>query len=333
METKKYKEYKVSVIIPVYNVRDYIARCAESLMNQTLREVEFIFVDDASPDDSISILHTILKRFPQRQSDIIHITHKKNKGLPAARNAGLNAASGEYIFHCDSDDYVESTMLQEMYEYAIISQADIVWSDWYLSLSKTERYMSMPDYQTTKHAIKSMLSGGMKYNVWNKLAKRSLYLDNHVSFPSGYGMGEDLTMIKLFAYANKVTHLSKAFYHYNKTNIAAFSQTYSDRHMIELRHNIEDLSEFILDKSDKDYMLEVAFLKLEAKFPLLLSPDRRRIKEWKSWFPEANRFIKHNRYISINSRFLQQLAAWNFWFPVRLYNFMFNRILYGFIYK
>lgn len=88
-------------------------------------------------------------------------------------------------------------MLQDMYKYAVDNNADIVWADWYISMAGGERYMSMPDFQTPQEAVKAMLGGGMKYNVWNKLARRSLYVDNDISFPDGYGMGEDLTMIKL----------------------------------------------------------------------------------------------------------------------------------------
>ena len=77
----------------------------------------------------------------------------------------------------------------------------------------------------------------MKYNVWNKLVRRDLYIDNHIIFPSGYGMGEDMTMMLLFAFARKVAYLPKAFYHYVKLNTVSFSHTYSDRHLKELRYN------------------------------------------------------------------------------------------------
>ena len=326
METENYKHYSVTVIIPIYNVRNYIARCVASLMSQTLADVEFIFVNDASPDDSIDILYSVLEQYPNRRSDVKVLTHFENKGLPAARNAGLLQATGKYIFHCDSDDYVESSMLQDMYEFAESNNADIVWSDWYLSKVDSERYMSMPDFSTPQEAIKAMLSGGMKYNVWNKLVRRSLYDDNEILFPSGYGMGEDLTMIKLFVFAEKVVHLPNAYYHYNKTNMTAFSQAYSDRHLMELHHNIDDLSVFRLDKLGEDYELEVSFLTLEAKFPFLLFPDTRKIKIWKSWYPEANRYIKQNKYITKRNQLLQQWAANDFWLLVKGYNILYNKI-------
>lgn len=326
METEKCKQYLVTVIIPVYNVRKYIARCAVSLMNQTLADVQFIFVNDASPDDSIKVLQTVLEKYPKRLSDVTILTHTENKGLPAARNTGLQYAAGEYIFHCDSDDYAEPSMLEDMYKFAVNNSADIVWTDWYLSMVNSERYMTMPDLFTPQEAVKAMLGGGMKYNVWNKLVRTSLYVENAILFPSGYGMGEDLTMIKLFVFADKVVHLPKAYYHYNKTNTTAFSQTYSDRHLIELHHNIEDVSKFVLDKMGTDFEKEVAFLKLESKFPFLLFPDTRKIKIWKSWYPEANSYIKQNKYITKRNRMLQQWAAKDLWLLVKGYNILFNKI-------
>lgn len=323
----------MSVIIPVYNVRNYIVRCVKTLMEQTLDDVEFIFVDDASPDDSMVILRSVLGNYSQRQHDVKICTHPENKGLPAARNTGLAKASGKYIFHCDSDDYMELDMLSEMYRVAEKQNADIVWTDWYMSLSGSERYMAMPDFGTPEDAVKAMLSGGMKYNVWNKLVRHNLYTDNEINFPTGYGMGEDLTMIKLFAFAKKTVHLPKAFYHYNKTNSTAFSQTYSDRHLVELRHNIDELTEFISGSFGTAFDKELAFLKLEAKFPFLLSPDMKRIKVWKSWYPEANRYISENTYISGKNRMLQEWASRDWWLLVQLYNFIFNKIIYGIIYR
>ena len=295
-------------------------------MKQTLDDVEFIFVNDASPDDSIEVLMSVLKQYPERQTDVKILVHTENKGLPAARNSGLLKATGKYIYHCDSDDYVEPKMLEDMYEFAQSNNADIVWSDWYLSTVNSKRYMSMPNYYTPEEAIKAMLGGGMKYNVWNKLVRHSLYIDNDILFPSGYGMGEDLTMIKLFAFANKVLHLPNAYHHYNKTNSDAFSQTYSEKHLIELRHNIDDISNFVLEIFGIDYESEIAFLKLEAKFPFLLFPDTKKIKIWTEWYPEANRFIKQNRHITKRNRILQLWAAKDYWLLVKGYNILFNKI-------
>lgn len=143
----------VSVIVPIYKVERFIARCVSSLLEQTLQNVEFIFVDDATPDGSIDVLQQVIERYPHRAEQVRLIHHEHNKGLPAARNTGLQVACGEYIFHCDSDDYVEPDMLQTIYDKATTENADFVWCDWWLSFEKRERYMKQPAYHTTLKRI------------------------------------------------------------------------------------------------------------------------------------------------------------------------------------
>ena len=101
----------ISVIIPIYKVEEFIVRCVNSLMQQTMEEVEFIFVNDATPDDSMVLLQLALNNFPERKAQVHILNHEVNQGLPAARNTGLRVATGEYIYHCDSDDYLEPDAL------------------------------------------------------------------------------------------------------------------------------------------------------------------------------------------------------------------------------
>ena len=98
-------KYKVSVIIPIYNAATYIEKCVESLMQQTLTDVEYIFVNDASTDCSLQMLNNLLSNYPDKHTSIINL--KENKGISNARNTGLKMAKGEFITHCDSDDWVE----------------------------------------------------------------------------------------------------------------------------------------------------------------------------------------------------------------------------------
>lgn len=326
-------EYSVSVIIPVYNVGKFIERCARSLMEQTMDNVEYIFVDDASPDNSIQILQEVLADYPNRRDNVRILTHAENKGLPAARNTGLAVAKGEYIFHCDSDDFVEPDTLEQLYGNAIKCDADIVWCDWYLTFENSERYMKQPAYGTPLEALKAMLSGAMKYNVWNKLIRRSLYVENKIEFPAGYGMGEDMTIMLSFAYAERISYLPHAFYHYVKLNTNAFSQTYSKRHLQELQHNVTTITDKLETIFGNTLEQEISFLKLEAKFPFLLSDDSEKRKLWQEWYPEANRFILQNHNISMRSRIIQWCAWKHLNFVVSIYRWLLNRIIYGIIYK
>lgn len=323
----------ISIIVPIYKVEQFIERCATTLMEQTLREVEYIFVDDATPDNSIKILEDVLARYSHRKDQIHIVHHTENKGLPAARNTGLALATGEYIFHCDSDDYVEPSMLEEMYNTAKAQDADIVWCDWYLTFAQNERYMKQPSYDSALEALKAMLSGAMKYNVWNKLVRRSLYTDNDIVFPAGYGMGEDMTMMRLFVNANRVTYLPKAFYHYLKLNTGAFSQTYSERHLQELKHNVSCISDYMQAKYGNALEKELAFFKLEAKFPFLISDDFKKYKLWQEWYPEANSYILQNENVSPRSRWLQWCAWKGQWWIIWLHYQLVIRVVYGIIYR
>lgn len=324
---------KISLIIPIYKVERFIERCVVSLMEQTLDEVEYIFVDDASPDGSVNILREVVERYLSRKDYVKIITHRENKGLPAARNTGLAEATGEYIFHCDSDDFVELDMLESLYNKAKECDADVVWCDFFLSFETNERYMKQPSYSTPNDALKAMLSGAMKYNVWNKLVKRSLYIDNNISFPAGYGMGEDMTMMMLCANARKVAYVPRAFYHYVKLNTGAFSQTYSDRHLVELKHNVQRILDYMQANFGEGLEQELAFFKLDVKFPFLITDDSRKYRVWQEWYPEANKYIGKNKLISARSNALQWLAWKGQFWAVKLYYRLINKFIYGVIYK
>lgn len=324
---------KVSVIVPIYNVRNFIAHCAHSLLSQTMEEVEYIFVDDCTPDDSMDILEKVLVQYPHRQQYVKRVVHKTNQGLPAARNSGLKIATGEYIFHCDSDDFVEVDMLEQMYAVAKLHDADIIWADWFLSYSRKERYMRQPRFETPKEALKAMLSGVMKYNVWNKLVRHRLYIDNDIMFPAGYGMGEDMTMMKLFAYAKRVYYLPKAFYHYVKLNNNAFSQTYSERHIQELKYNSETLIRFFTNRYGDELENEIAFFKLDIKYPFLITTQRKYYEIWEKWYNESHPYLSLNKNLSFRAYLLQWLAIKNMFDIVWLYNKIVYQLIYRLLYK
>ncbi len=223
---------KVSVIIPFYKVEPFVERCTRSLLEQTLTDVEFIFVDDASPDGSRAIIERVSAEYNR---DVRILTHEQNQGLPAARNTGLGEARGEFIYHCDSDDYLEPTMLEDMYHAATAEKADFVYCDFYLDFGTSRREMTNPSYTDPEQMVKEgFLAGLMKYNVWNKLVARRLYSESGIVFPAGHGMGEDMTMILLATHATRSAHVAKPLYHYVKLNANAFSNTFSERHLTGL---------------------------------------------------------------------------------------------------
>ena len=134
---------KVSVLVPVYGVEKYIERCARSLFEQTMDDIEFIFVDDCTPDHSIEILKSVIEeyrlRFAEKKYEVRIERLPTNSGLAAVRRHGIQLATGDYIINCDSDDWVDVTMYEKMYNKAIEEDADMVVCDYYRSDGVTHR--------------------------------------------------------------------------------------------------------------------------------------------------------------------------------------------------
>ena len=189
---------KVSVIVLIYKVEKYIERCARSLFCQTMQDIEYIFVNDCTLDCSIQILQSVIDEYPQRKSDIKIISHEKNMGSGAARNTGLEAAGGEYVIYCDGDDWVDPDMYEKLYIKAREDNADIVMCDYYEEKQgKRIRYSQNP-FRYKGDIVEQMLVGKLHSSVWGALVRKSLYEDNHIQFPVGISMWEDLcTSVRL----------------------------------------------------------------------------------------------------------------------------------------
>jgi len=305
-------------------------------MEQTEDNIELIFVNDCTPDNSIVILNEVLATYPHSTKQVKIIEHKKNWGLPSARNSGLKVASGDYVFHCDGDDFLEVSGLEKLYSKAISTDADIVYCDWYLTYENKERYMSQNIQEDVSQLsyLKAILDGRAKYNVWNKLVRRRIYIDYNIKFPDGYGMGEDLTMIMVVAQAEKVSYLPYAVYHYIRTNVNAFTQGTGDAE--KLKHlivNADSVIEFLNVKFGSILNSQIQFFKLNLKFPYLISENIESYKIWNRLYNESNSFIGKNTNISKRSVFIQKLALQKQYSLLRLYNIVVMRWLYNLVYN
>lgn len=170
---------KVSVVVPVYGVEKYIERCARSLFEQTLEDMEFVFVDDCTKDKSIAILEKVIEDYPKRKKQIKIIHHDHNKGLSHARETGVNNAAGDYIGHCDSDDWVDKNMYEEMYVKAIDGGFEYV----KCGHKKTDGINvieNIPVFGNNKNitselALRYLLQFKGWNSIWDTLVKRDLY--------------------------------------------------------------------------------------------------------------------------------------------------------------
>lgn len=204
---------KVSVIIPVYGVEKYIERCVRSLFEQTLDDIEYLFIDDCTPDRSIDILKQVLEEYPHRKCQVVIHRMEQNSGQAKVREWGMRNATGEYVIHCDSDDWVAMDMYRLMYDEAKRIDADIVMCGYKVTDGQTvfsEYYHQQID--KTK-LVSSLLTLHEAWSVWNKMCKRTLY-DNDIVYPS-LAMGEDMVLTtQLVLRAQRIGIIDKALYNY-----------------------------------------------------------------------------------------------------------------------
>ena len=171
----------VSLLVPVYGVEKYIRKCAVTLFEQTYKDIEYVFVDDCTLDNSIGVLKDVLKNYPERNNVKI-IRHDRNRGLAAARKTALLAATGDYVIHVDSDDWVSVDMVAKLVEQARKSNADLVDCNYYHT-NNGSAVKSFKHYEgSTETYIKLMVSSTVLVDnrIWGRLMRRSLLIDNDI---------------------------------------------------------------------------------------------------------------------------------------------------------
>ena len=185
---------KVSVCIPVYGVEKYIERCARSLFEQTMKDdIEFIFVDDCTPDKSIEVLQKVLEEYPARKNQVKIIRHKVNKGVLCARKTALQHVSGDYIIHCDSDDWVDTNLYETMYKKAIEEQAAVVCCGIIVEQAQRQQKLIIKEKKVKDLLKNSFLS--IEFNsLFNKMFLRSIACSPDLNIPDNITMAEDLLL-------------------------------------------------------------------------------------------------------------------------------------------
>lgn len=216
----------VSVIVPIYGVAKFIERCARSIFEQTYENLEIIFVNDCTPDNSIEILNNITNEYPNRKSQTLIINHEYNTGLAGARLTGLKASSGYYIQNIDSDDYLDKNMIDDMVALAENEMADITVCDFLYIYPKHTKHLHVNPSLNPHVLLQQVLTGEVHSSVCNKLIKRSLYFDNNIFPIEGLNMREDLSvMFRLLYFARKIAYIPKPFYNYILTNTTSYTAT------------------------------------------------------------------------------------------------------------
>lgn len=200
---------KISIVVPVYNAEKYIHRCVDSILSQTFTDFELLLIDDGSPDGS----GAICDEYAQKDSRV-HAIHKKNGGVSSARQCGIDNAQGEYIIHADPDDWIDSTMLDELYRKAVEDNADMVICDYWEDVDREcRKRVQTPSSLNKDDLLNDILCQRLHGSCCNKLIRACYY--KSVKFPIGLNYSEDTYVIMhIIAIGIKVSYLPNAFYHY-----------------------------------------------------------------------------------------------------------------------
>lgn len=202
---------KVSIIVPVYNVERYLNQCMDSLVNQTLDDIEIIVINDGSTDKSLKILKSYEKKYP----DKVKIIEQKNSGISVARNNGIKLASGKYIGFVDSDDYVELDMFEKLYDKIKKSNSDIVvcnYKKYYEDLNEFEYVDVIKNIKGNNLYSDISIINNIDYAPWNKLFRRELF--DNIKFPKNVKYEDLSTILKTFMIATKISVVNKSLYLY-----------------------------------------------------------------------------------------------------------------------
>lgn len=219
MEIKKNKQPMVSVCVPIYNVEQYIGKCVESLMQQTYHNIEFIFVNDCTPDNSMEVLQEVLDHYPQRMNQVTIINFPQNKGVLFSRNHAIKVASGDYIFYVDSDDWIEKNAIEVLIAKQQESNADLVFGNYMVHLPNGEIKVAKHNIFSNNNPLEYILKNIHNYHLWGNLILKDLYTNNIIQCKLGNNVGEDLQVFpQLCYYAGHSVSLDQPIYHYNKCN-------------------------------------------------------------------------------------------------------------------
>lgn len=233
----------ISVIAPIYGVEMYIEEFAESVLSQSYPHIEFIFVNDGTKDRSIDILERVIDGRYSHLKSRIKIVHKANGGLPAARVTGLEHVTGDYVFHVDSDDWVECDAVAKIVARIEETDADIV----YFNLYKEYPQRSKPKRERVyaedaqREYVRNMYNHRSFACVWNKCFRHSLYVENTIHSPK-YSYAEDCYVTtQLVGYSKRIAFLDEYLYHYRKGNPNAITGQQRRKRKREYALNFIDL--------------------------------------------------------------------------------------------
>ena len=288
--------YKISVIVPVYNAGKHLEKCVRSLFEQTLSDIEYIFVNDCTPDNSMEILETIIREYPERAKDITIINHERNTGQSGARKDGMKVASGEYIIHCDADDWIDLDMYECMYNKAKEDDVEAVCCDIvmeFLDSRKILRVNGEHDDHALMYECKAPISVEY-FSMCNRMVSRKVYERHTIEPFEGVNMWDDVGLAtRVRFYCRSTSVINREFYHYNRQNEVSTTRRPLDERYREQSLCIDFIEQFfrtegVLEK----YRLFISYLRAHSAEDIF----RHDIDLWRGTFEVVKNDLKRLPY-------------------------------------
>lgn len=223
----------VSIIVPIYGVEQFIGEFAASLFGQTYDDLEYIFVDDCSPDNSVAVLRDVLRSYPERLGQVRIVRNKVNRGLGATRSVGLSAATGDFVMYADSDDVLTSDAVAQLVEVQRATGADIVDGGYCRLLPDGSLGPAVLPFHGTKEAMLRLMlaQNTIPHHVWGRLIRRSLHTEKGVGFVDGINMAEDYCIMSRLLFFASRAYTDKVIYRYRVNATGTFATWLNAKHI------------------------------------------------------------------------------------------------------
>lgn len=283
---------KVSVLIPVYGVEKYVGQCSKTLFGQTYDDIEYVFVDDCTPDNSVAVIRQVLSEYPHREQHVHIIRHDHNRGLGAARKTALEAATGDFVLNVDSDDHLPLDAVEKLVACQQQTGADIV-SGNYSSHYEDDTIVFHREQHLNKDvSLKLMLiQHTLLPHIWARLIRKTVYTEHGIDSVEGINMAEDMALTpRLIHAAQRVAYVDDSIYFYRDDSSAStFANHLSTKHVVSYLKANETLWQYFR-QNDKNgdflFALEVGMLNVYYQ-ALAVGIDRQQIAEILSYKPQS----------------------------------------------
>ena len=259
---------KVSVIVPVYNVEEYLPKCLDSIINQTLEDIEIILVDDGSPDNCFRICD----EYAEKDSRV-KVIHQKNSGPSVARNTGIKNATGEYVGFVDADDYIDCYMYEKLVDVCDKNNYDAVFSNYY-KVNKND--ISVNQYKNSLEMLlsyKDIVSGKLVF-IWKNIYRRNFLLENDILFNKDVSIGEDTTFnLNCVLCSNKIYYINIPFYYYVQRESSIMGKGYHNNLCVKLENQYKEKLRLYKKYDIKDFEEDLYSNNMVHTLVMLLSNE------------------------------------------------------------